>query len=78
MGTVCISGCRAQWSDALPPCPGTSAGVRQSAFAGSASHQISLPSRCGGIYATGCHRDVEELLAEPGVQVDHVTMFRWA
>ena len=23
------------------------------------------------------YRDIEELLAEPGVQVDHVTVFRW-
>lgn len=49
-----------------------------SAFAGSASRQRSSPSRWGGIVATGCHRDVEELLAERGVQVDHVSMFRWA
>jgi hypothetical protein len=53
----------------------SSAGVR---LRGSAFHRRSLPSRCGGIYATGCHRDVEELLAERGVQVDHVSMFRWA
>jgi hypothetical protein len=47
-----------------------------SAFTGSASIRDYLPSRCGGIYAAGCHRDVEELLAERGVQVDHVSMFR--
>ncbi len=23
------------------------------------------------------YRDVEELLAEPGVEVDHVTVYRW-
>jgi transposase-like protein len=24
-----------------------------------------------------CYRDVEELLAERGVEVDHVTVYRW-
>jgi IS6 family transposase len=33
---------------------------------------------CAGICDTGCgHRDVEELLAERGVDVDHVTVYRW-
>jgi transposase-like protein len=34
--------------------------------------------RCGGTCATGLsYRDVEELLAERGVDVDHVTIYRW-
>jgi transposase, IS6 family len=33
---------------------------------------------CAGICDTGCgYRDVEELLAERGVDVDHVTVYRW-
>jgi transposase-like protein len=24
-----------------------------------------------------CHRDVEELLAERGIEVDHITSYRW-
>jgi transposase-like protein len=38
----------------------------------------SSPSRCGGICVTGLsYRDVEELLAERGVEVEHVTIYRW-
>lgn len=33
---------------------------------------------CAGTCATGLsYRDVEELLAERGIEVDHVTVFRW-
>jgi transposase-like protein len=31
--------------------------------------------RCAGTCATA--RDVEELLAERGIMVDHVTVYRW-
>jgi IS6 family transposase len=38
----------------------------------------SSPWRCAGTCATACpNRDVEELLAERGVEVDHVTIYRW-
>jgi transposase, IS6 family len=33
--------------------------------------------RCAGSCASAVHRDVEELLAERGVHVDHVTGYRW-
>ncbi len=34
--------------------------------------------RCGGTCGTRCPtRDVEELLAERGIEVDHVTNYRW-
>jgi hypothetical protein len=29
-------------------------------------------------YLLGLYRDVEELLAEPGIEGDHVTVYRWA
>ena len=46
-------------------------------------HRLSVPT--GGDRARGAlvlryglsYRDVEELLAERGVQVDHVTIYRW-
>jgi hypothetical protein len=37
-------------------------------------HPRSLPSRCRGIYATDCHRHVEKLSAERGVQVGQMSM----
>jgi transposase-like protein len=33
--------------------------------------------RSAGTCATGSYRDVEELLTERGVEVDHVTIYRW-
>ena len=33
--------------------------------------------RGGGICDKGCLRDVEELLAERGITVDHVSVYRW-
>jgi transposase-like protein len=35
-------------------------------------------SRCGGVCAIACPTaTIEELLVERGVEVDHVTVFRW-
>jgi transposase, IS6 family len=33
--------------------------------------------RCAGIYALGCHTATSRLLAERGIKVDHVTIYRW-
>jgi transposase-like protein len=44
----------------------------------SASLPTSSSSPSAGTYASGSpYRDVEELLAERGVEVDHVTIYRW-
>lgn len=49
-----------------------------SGFAGFRFHQKSSWRRCAGYlrYALSS-RDVEELLAERGVTVDHLTVYRW-
>ena len=45
---------------------------------GSGTRRTSSCSPCGGICADNLsYRDVEELLVERGVDVDHVTVFRW-
>jgi hypothetical protein len=37
-----------------------------------------VPARSAGTYAFGLsYRDVEELLAERGIEVDHVTVYWW-
>jgi transposase-like protein len=44
----------------------------------SASHPMSSSLRSAGSCASACsYRDVEELLAERGIEVDHVTIYRW-
>jgi transposase-like protein len=43
----------------------------------SASRPTSSSSRSAGTCYALSHRDVEELLAERGVEVDHVTIYRW-
>lgn len=30
------------------------------------------------MYLLGLYRDVEKLLAEPGIEIDHFTVYRWA
>jgi hypothetical protein len=42
----------------------------------SGSHRRSSPWPCGGSSASGSYRDVEELLAERGIEVDHVSVYR--
>ena len=52
----------------------SSLGVRRLPLSGRGDR----PWRCAGTCATGMsYRDVEELLAERGIDVDHVTVFRW-
>jgi transposase, IS6 family len=54
------------------------AGISRSAFAGFCfpSDVIVLAVRWYLRFALS-YRDVEELLAEPGIEVDHVTVYRW-
>jgi hypothetical protein len=66
MGTVASAGVE---FSGLMRCRHAQVPPPRSAFASSASHQRSLPSRCGSIYTTGCYREAEERLAERGVQV---------
>jgi IS6 family transposase len=59
------------------PCP-----IRrsQSAFDGFRSRRITVAMRSAMRWYLRyglSYRDVEELLAERGIQVDHVTMYRW-
>jgi hypothetical protein len=49
-----------------------------SAFAGTGSHPKSSPGRSAGTCGSACLTGtVEELLGERGIQVDHVTIYRW-
>ena len=78
LGRVCcIDGWRARagGQDASSPWSSTFAAVR--------IRRVPVPAGCdhgGGALVSAVrlsYRDVEELLAERGVDVDHVTIFRW-
>ena len=66
---------RAGWADASPSCCCSSTAVQL--------RRVPVPA--GGDHAGGAlylryglsYRDVEELLAERGIAVDHVTIYRW-
>ena len=59
------------------PRPRTPASAR-STFAGFCfPSEIIVLAVCWYLRFALSHRDVEELLAERGIQVDHVTVYRW-
>jgi len=72
--TVTLSerrGCRHEYPPPTP-CPG-----RRSAFAGSPVPPRSSSSPSAGTCAMACRIATEELMVGRGVQVDHVTIYRW-
>ena len=62
----------------MSPCRPRSAAVAHSAFAGFCFPPEVIVLAVRWYLRVGLsYRDVEELLAERGIEVDHVTIYRW-